>query len=366
MKHVKHAFVPFMSLLLSATGCVDQPDVDEQHQAIINGLRADPKTLAMGITDTGCTVTMMSHDFGFTSAKCASGAKTVSIGGDSQRIRVVRRLADAGGTMRSVDKDIVTVQLWRTLAPKYGRGVDPQPLNIGDIVQCVAYDGTDLRSGLFEVSDSSTSARLFLRGRPNPNNLLDYEVAPSGVGGYCQRDGSFEIAAILTEETKSGVATAKVTRHLGGSLDDMLYAAAAADQGVAIRLRDARDGRFMDAPIWGVVTRVDGTNSPGTSHAFYLDDVRNPPGGGFDWYRLVDAATGQCQTARTFDLVTLPCDPRDRNQMFYSEYISSTGHYRFHAVGGVLDAVSTGQARVDIKPAGSDLSQRWDMWLTRY
>jgi len=356
-----------LALVAPLAACeFEDPGVGESSQEIVNGHTRDPKVFAVGVTDAGCTVTMMDHDFGFTSAKCAAASRMVSIAGSDQKIRVVRTMASKGGSVRSIESQVVVVQLWRTLMPKFQRFIERAKVRAGDTLDCIAYDSAgQLRGGSFDVMDLN-NGNAYLRGRPSLN-LLPYEVADEGVGGYCQRDGSYDIAAILIKPTANGVAEARLLHGWDSGLEDMRYASAVADKGVAVRLLDASKKRFLDAPLLGG-TRVVTTASPGTTQAFYLDEVRNPPGGGFDWYRLVDVATGQCQTVipNSPAVVATPCDPSNTDQMFYSEYTSSTGQYRFHGTGGVIDASGSGNSQVTIAGASTAMTQQFKMWLTQY
>jgi hypothetical protein len=360
-----------LSFLLSTAGCGGVEGVDDEiassSSKIVNGWSRDPKSFPVGLSDGSCSVSMIGSDVGFTSRDCAARSKTVTLDVMSSSVRVQRDMVvGTAGSTRHIEGPIVAVQLRRSISKHPGLQIDKTPLRSGEVVDCFGYNGGQLRSGSFRVGDI-VKGIYYLHGLPSRSGL-PHEVSSQDVGGYCQRDGKFAIAGILVQETKQGVATLAPANHLMAGREDMLYAASAARQGVAVRILDEARRQYLTARLHTPGLLTSGRYSDDRQQAFYLDEVTNPPGGGFDWYRLVDVATGQCATVTggTPAVIQSPCDAKLKSQMFQAEYkyVNGKGIYRFHGSGGVIDRIG-GSVPVSITKASQASTQWWNMWLTQ-
>jgi len=357
----------FLSLLLSTAACGGDDEIASSPSAIINGWSRDPRTFPVGLSDASCSLSMIGPDVGFTSRDCAAKTKTVTLDGKSSSVRVQRDMViGTAGLTRYVEGPIVAVQLQRSISKHPGLGIDKTPLASGEVVDCFGYSGGRLRSGSFRIGDISKGL-YYLRGMRSGSGV-PYEVSGEDVGGYCQRDGSYEIAGILVQETQHGVATLAPVDHLKSGHGDMLYAASAARQGIAVRILDEAGHQYLTARLGTLGLHTAGHYLDDRQQAFYLDEVTSPPAGGFDWYRLVDVATGQCATVTggTPAVIQSVCDAKLKNQMFLAEhsYLNGKEVYRFHGSGGVIDRIG-GSVPVSINPASQAGTQWWNMWLTR-
>ncbi len=368
----------FVTLAMAANSfACDLPeeDIGFDESAIINGGGLGPTpeiSFGLGLTEAGCTVTFLENNDGLTTRTCAAKSSKVTVGGITKRIRVVREVVDSS---RNKSPEVVAINLngrVKLAGNPFTRRADPTPVKDGERLDCFGFFGGKLTSGVFEVADGS-GTHLNLKGRLGFNG--PWAISKEDLGGFCARDGSFNVAAILIKETTNGIATAARTHDLSRGVADVLYAAEVAHNG-AVRLLDAEYGDFLTARTVSPYGERLPQLAHRTSQAFILDRISNPPAGGFDWYRLVDVVSGECLTApspipRAPTLVRIePCDVSALDQMFFATSIYKNGrdHYSFHVANAgpnnrVLDAKSQ---VLQVLPSASVPSQQFTMQLTSY
>ena len=374
---MKHSELSFLFAMVTVAGCVEvsDPELDLDEASIVNGA-ARPAD-AFGVARvSSCSATMITNDIALTTLACGVPGNAVEVSPTSRsKVRNVRVPRRSNGD----DAAIVAIQLQKPIplitsggltTTGFRRSVDPTPLKQGDSVSCVGFSSNTLTAGLFDVIDGSTDKLYRLRGRQAGGGHL-WQVSKQDLGGFCARDGG-GIAAILTGETGIGdIAEAIAVHDLAGGLNDVEVARVASLGGVAIRLRDDKQQRFLTAVPNTASVRAEAQASPDRGQrdqAFYLDKISNPFAQG-TWHRMVDARSGRCLTSNGSVLTQRSCDTTNRDQMFFIGYTQLNGFDRYSVFGTGGQADADGAPSVAMRTNAPNTppvrSQQFEMWLTQ-
>jgi hypothetical protein len=354
-----------LTLMASACGAYSPDDTSGIESEIVNGNGQNPVSQGVALIDVArpnCSGTMMDTDWMLTFSGCQDTG-TVAVDTLSSKVRMRRTGFALGG-------DVVAFQTSKRIMPaNYARDVDTTPLSVGDQVTCVGYDDTanpKLHSGSFEVADGSSNTKYYLAPVATSR-----EVSFLDLGGFCSRDGSTEIAAILTGPSVNGIATATPMHAARQAVKDLRRAASAARGGAAVRFRatTAMNTEFMtDELVLPPIVGIGPLSGIGAHQAFYLERVQTPPAGGSDWYRLVIPQDGRCVFEEPADHTVRSgsCRSGRREEIFQVESLGNL-QYRIRAAGGCVDQVAA-PGFVEGPSVGrcnGAPSQIWEMWLTR-
>jgi hypothetical protein len=255
-------------------------------QPIVNGNVRTDTTFGGALVEavgpngpTTCSGAFVANDLVLTEARC-SGATGVFVSGLRSPVKLVRPTAHP---------TVVAVQLRKPVPGVTVLRVTMQRVTSGETLSCFGFDAQrTFTSGTFVVRDLSGDF-LFLAGGMGFNG--SFGVAGSDDGGFCLRDSTFELAAVLTRGT-SGAARAVQADLQAGWLADVLVAVAQARSRTSLSLvhdPNAPSPLTLTAP--GRALQPALRQSGSLAQGFYLAPV---VAGRPEVVALVSAESGQC------------------------------------------------------------------------
>ncbi|MFT3712836.1 MAG: hypothetical protein QM817_34725 [Archangium sp.] len=301
-------------------GATAEEEVETRSDAIINGMGRNEATFG-GVLVEGaspCSGSLLAPDLVLTHARCAN-ATQVRSAGVAIAVEISRVAPGSGGelvTLQLRKKFPSTTFVWQLTRTRVVKD---------EVLSCFGFDGSRVfGSGTFRVIDVSGDV-ISLRGGPVGLGQA-FDVGVSDDGGFCIRDGNFELAATLAQ--KGPGARAFQVTGLQSVFADLMNAIVQARSQFAITLVDdpnkvTPNVLTLDA-VRGLTSLPRVARDP--RQGFYL-----APTGAPDEVRLVNANTGQC-LAMGFQAIAVSCDVTRSNQKFKMNYLPS-----FFTTGGMTD-----------------------------
>lgn len=282
MKPTPIGCVLLSSLLFACGGPVES--TASTSQAITSGNARADDVFGAGLVDapgTACSSAFLAPDLVLTHARCLGGTK-VTVAGKTYDVELGRSV--------SINKELATLQLKKQVpATVFNWTPTRTRVTSTDVLTCFGFDVSRvLTSGTFRVVDLSGEAIFLQGGSSFPGT---FGVAPIDDGGFCIRDGSFEIVATLAAAPAApGAPRAVQVDTLGKGVNDLMAAVVQARSQWAITLvNDPNAASPAALTLSGTALIPLSRVARDPSQAFYLARGAAP-----DLVSLVNANTGLC------------------------------------------------------------------------
>lgn len=348
-------------VLVACGGLVeDEQEVATAERQIVSGNPRVDATFGGALVDAGttrCSGAFLAPDLLLTHARCFE-ARTVSVGGLSYSVKLARRF-------QHLSAEVVALQLRREVKPPLNpRTITRTRVAVNERLSCFGFDSQGaFTSGEFTVSALSGDV-IDLTGGFGFNGPFGVELSDDG--GFCMRDGSIEIAAVLSA-SKYLTPRAVQVDLLEQPVVDIMAAVIQARSRSSVALVDDPTLTLPDALMLNSSLMRATLQAPRTpKQGFYLAPTSHP-----NVVSLVNANTGTClylSPAYGGTIGDRRCVATDTTQQWSQEYVlgvfggGATNGYRYRALTNPALCLSVRGWRVDCNLPDANLG----LWLNPF